>query len=41
VALLRVFERVRGFEHPETLAARRNLAWLIGQAGDAARVRAQ
>ncbi len=35
-ALLPIIERVFGYEHPETLTARANVARWTGQAGDAA-----
>ena len=40
-ALLHVFERVVGPEHPDTLTARGNLAHWTGEAGDAAGARDQ
>ena len=40
-ALLPVYERVLGPEHPDTLAARHNLAYWTGHAGDAAGARDQ
>jgi hypothetical protein len=36
-----VTERVSGAEHPDTLAARANLAYWAGEAGDAAAARDQ
>ena len=40
-ALVPVFERVLGAEHPHTLTARVNLAFYTGEAGDAAGARDQ
>ena len=39
--LLPVCERIIGLEHPRTLQARNNLAYWIGEAGDAAGARDQ
>ena len=39
--VLHAWEEIRGAEHPSTLTARANLAYFIGQAGDAAGARDQ